>query len=158
MKLVTKLSPQIEGHEILKTALLKVLVLLNIIQCKLVYRVIRKSLRDFRPLRYSSRDGHAEGEHCQQRERHSKFLSYLTGARYVHPRWRGRCQSCSTQVPATRVATRVAGTNHILDISYFEFFRSGRFFNNLTALKIFKLCPELWKRYWHFVLMLPTDT
>jgi hypothetical protein len=24
---------------------------------------------------------------CQQRERHSKFLSYLTGARYVHPLW-----------------------------------------------------------------------
>jgi len=27
------------------------------------YRVIRKSLRDFRLLRYSSRDGHAEGDH-----------------------------------------------------------------------------------------------
>ena len=27
-----------------------------------LYRVIHKSLRDFRPLRYSSRDGHAEGE------------------------------------------------------------------------------------------------
>ena len=32
------------------------------------YRVIRKSLRDFRPLRYSSRDGHAEGE-CVNRGR-----------------------------------------------------------------------------------------
>ena len=30
------------------------------------YRVIRKSLRDFRPLRYSSRDGHAEGEHVNR--------------------------------------------------------------------------------------------
>jgi hypothetical protein len=68
------------------------------------YRVIHKSLRDFRPLRYSSRDGHAEWGACQQRERHSKFLSYLTGARYVDPWWRGRCQSCN-QVPATRVAT-----------------------------------------------------
>jgi hypothetical protein len=29
---------------------------------------------------------------CEQRERHSKFLSYLTGARYVHPWWGGRCQ------------------------------------------------------------------
>jgi hypothetical protein len=38
-------------------------------------------------------------------ERHSKFLSYLTGARYVHPWWRGRCQSCN-QVPATRVRGR----------------------------------------------------
>jgi hypothetical protein len=28
-----------------------------------LYRVIHKSLRDFRPLRYSSRDGHAEWEH-----------------------------------------------------------------------------------------------
>jgi len=27
------------------------------------YRVIHKSVRDFRPLRYSSRDGHAGGEH-----------------------------------------------------------------------------------------------
>jgi hypothetical protein len=30
------------------------------------YRVIRKSLRDFRPLRYRSRDGHAEGEHVNR--------------------------------------------------------------------------------------------
>jgi hypothetical protein len=30
---------------------------------QLIYRGIHKSLRDFRPLRYSSRDGHAEGEH-----------------------------------------------------------------------------------------------
>jgi hypothetical protein len=28
----------------------------------LIYRVIRKSLRDLRPLQYSSRDGHAEGQ------------------------------------------------------------------------------------------------
>ena len=30
------------------------------------YRVIHKSLRDFRPLQYSSRDGHAEGEHVNR--------------------------------------------------------------------------------------------
>ena len=30
------------------------------------YRVIRKSLRDFRSLRYSSRDGDAEGEHVNR--------------------------------------------------------------------------------------------
>jgi hypothetical protein len=35
-----------------------------------LYRVIRKSLRDFRPLRYSSQDGHAEGEHVN-RGRHT---------------------------------------------------------------------------------------
>ena len=35
-----------------------------------MYRIIHKSLRDFRPLRYSSRDGHAEGEHVnRERER-----------------------------------------------------------------------------------------
>jgi hypothetical protein len=39
---------------------------------------------------------------CQQRERHSKFLSYLTGARYVQPWWCGRSQSCN-QVPATHM-------------------------------------------------------
>jgi len=32
----------------------------------LVYRVIHNSFRDFRPLRYSSRDGHAEGEHINR--------------------------------------------------------------------------------------------
>jgi hypothetical protein len=31
-----------------------------------IYRVIHKSLRDFRPLRYSSRDGHAQGEHVNR--------------------------------------------------------------------------------------------
>ena len=31
-----------------------------------MYRVILKSLQDFRPLRYSSRDGHAEGEHVNR--------------------------------------------------------------------------------------------
>ena len=30
------------------------------------HRVIHKSLRDFRPLRHSSRDGHAEGEHVNR--------------------------------------------------------------------------------------------
>ena len=31
-----------------------------------LYRVIHKSLRKFRPLRYRSRDGHAEGEHVNR--------------------------------------------------------------------------------------------
>ena len=35
-----------------------------------IYRVILKSRRDFRPLRYSSWDGHAEGEHVN-RGRHT---------------------------------------------------------------------------------------
>ena len=74
------------------------------------YRVIRKSLRDFRPLRYSSRDGHAEGGHVNRRRDTPKFLSCLTGARYFHPWWRGKCQSCN-QVPATQVrCTCAAGT------------------------------------------------
>jgi hypothetical protein len=34
-----------------------------------------------------------------------QFLSYLTGARYVHPWWRGRCQSCN-QVPAIHGKSR----------------------------------------------------
>jgi hypothetical protein len=32
----------------------------------LIYRVIHKSLRDFRPLRYSSRDDHVEGVHVNR--------------------------------------------------------------------------------------------
>jgi hypothetical protein len=31
-----------------------------------IYRVIHKSLPDFRPLRYNNRDGHAEGEHVNR--------------------------------------------------------------------------------------------
>jgi hypothetical protein len=42
----------------------------SLIEGKSYYRVIHKSLRDFRPLRYSSRDGHAEGEHVN-RGRHT---------------------------------------------------------------------------------------
>ena len=36
------------------------------VHLKHTYRIIRTSLRDFRPLRYSSRDGHAEGEHVNR--------------------------------------------------------------------------------------------
>ena len=52
---------------------------------------------------------------CQQRERHSKFLSYLTGPPYVHPWWRGRCQSCN-QLPAAHVA-RVCKVGQIWSVS-----------------------------------------
>jgi hypothetical protein len=31
-----------------------------------IYRVMLKTFRDFRPLRYSSRDGHAEGRHVNR--------------------------------------------------------------------------------------------
>jgi hypothetical protein len=41
------------------------------------YRVIHKSLRDFRPLRYSSRDGHAEGEHVNRRRETPSFCPTL---------------------------------------------------------------------------------
>jgi hypothetical protein len=33
------------------------------LHCYFLHRVIRKSFRDLRPLRYGSRDGHAEGGH-----------------------------------------------------------------------------------------------
>ena len=55
----------------------------------------------FRTRLRNNQDRHGRKEHIN---RLSKFLSYLTGARYVHPWWHGRCQSC-IQVPATRVAT-----------------------------------------------------
>jgi hypothetical protein len=40
----------------------KLAIIFNTLQ----YRVIHKSLRDFRPLQYSRRDGHAEGEHVNR--------------------------------------------------------------------------------------------
>jgi len=42
-----------------------------------VYRVIRKSLRDFRPLRYSNRDSHAEGEHVNRGSETPSFCPTL---------------------------------------------------------------------------------
>ena len=44
---------------------------------KLKYRVIHKSLRDFRPLRYTSRDGHAEGEHVNRKRDTPSFCPTL---------------------------------------------------------------------------------
>jgi hypothetical protein len=42
-----------------------------------IYRVIHKYLRDFRPLRYSSRDGHAEGDHVNRGRDTSGFCPTL---------------------------------------------------------------------------------
>jgi len=56
-----RLSPEtcrVKPLRRIKTQLLHLVGLISL----LLYRVIRKSLRDIRPLRYSSRDGHAEGE------------------------------------------------------------------------------------------------
>ena len=41
------------------------------------YRVIHKSLRDFRPLRYGSRDGHVQGEHVNRRRDTPSFCPIL---------------------------------------------------------------------------------
>ena len=57
------------------------------------YRVIHKSLRDFQLLRYSSRDGHAEGEHVNRGRDTPSFcstlqvfdMSTLSGAADVKP-------------------------------------------------------------------------
>jgi hypothetical protein len=42
-----------------------------------IYRVIRKSLRDFRPLRYCSRNGHAEWEHFNSARDTPLFCPHL---------------------------------------------------------------------------------
>jgi len=42
-----------------------------------IYRVMHKSLRDFRPLRYSSRDGHTEGEHVNRGRDTPNFCTTL---------------------------------------------------------------------------------
>ena len=54
--------------------------------CVYIYRVIHKSLRDFRPLRYSSRNGHAEEEHINRGRDTPNF-----------------CATLPLQVPATHV-------------------------------------------------------
>ena len=60
-----------------------------------IYSVIRKSLRDFRPLRYSSRDGQAEGKHVNRGRETPSFcptlqvlgMSNLGDARDVQRVW-----------------------------------------------------------------------
>jgi len=52
------------------------------INCR--YRVIRKTLRDFRPLRYRSRDGPVEGEHVNRGTDTPSFCSTLQ-VLDVHP-------------------------------------------------------------------------
>jgi hypothetical protein len=42
-----------------------------------LYRIIHKSLQDVRPLRYSSRDGHAEGEHVNRGRDTASFCPTL---------------------------------------------------------------------------------
>jgi hypothetical protein len=42
-----------------------------------MYRVIRKSLRDFLPLEYRSLDGYAEGEHVNRRRDIPSFCPTL---------------------------------------------------------------------------------
>jgi len=42
-----------------------------------MHRVIHKSVRDFRPLRYSSRDGHAKGKHVNRRRETPSFCPTL---------------------------------------------------------------------------------
>ena len=44
---------------------------------RVLYRVIHTSLRDFRPLRYSIRDGHAEGEHVNRGRDTPRFCPTL---------------------------------------------------------------------------------
>ena len=46
--------------------LMRHIVLASVVCPAVQYRLIRKSRRDFRPLRYSSRDGYAEGEHVNR--------------------------------------------------------------------------------------------
>jgi hypothetical protein len=42
-----------------------------------IYRIIHKYLRNFRPLRYSSRDGNAEGEHVNGGRGTPNFYPHL---------------------------------------------------------------------------------
>jgi hypothetical protein len=66
-----------------------------------LYRDFHKSLRDFRPLRYSSRDGHAEGEHVNRGRDTPSFCPTLKVL--------DMCTLGDVQ-DVKPVATRVAGT------------------------------------------------
>ena len=65
-KPVNKLRTAWKHLAIYSSYLLLLLFLLLLLIFILIYRAIHKSLRDFRPLRYCSRDGHAEGKHVNR--------------------------------------------------------------------------------------------
>ena len=52
-----------------------IIILAN--KCTLQYRVIHKSLRDFRPLQYSGRDGHAKEQHVNRGKDTASFCPTL---------------------------------------------------------------------------------
>jgi hypothetical protein len=54
-------------------------ILTRCLEC-IIIQVIHKSLRDFQPLRYSSRDGHAEGKHVNRGRDLSNFFFCVLGA------------------------------------------------------------------------------
>ena len=67
-----------------------------------LYRVINRLILEFRPLRYSSRDGHAEGEHVNRGTDTPSFcptLQVLDNSTFGDA---ARCRFCK-QVPATHV-------------------------------------------------------
>jgi len=66
---------------------------LILISINTLYKIIHKSFRKFRPLQYSSRDGHAEGEHVNRGRDTPNFcptlqvldMSTLADVAYVNP-------------------------------------------------------------------------
>ena len=68
-----------------------------------LYRVIRKSLQDFRPLQYSSRDGHAEEEHVNRGRDTPSLCPILQVLDMSNLGDAAKCQNCN-QVPATPIA------------------------------------------------------
>jgi hypothetical protein len=72
-----------------------------------IYRVIHKSLRDFRPLRYSSRNGHAEGVHVNRGRDTPSFCPTLQVLDMC------TLGDAADVNPATRFATREIGRAHV---------------------------------------------
>jgi hypothetical protein len=86
-----------------------------------IYRVIHKSLRDIRPLRYSSRDGHAEGEHVNRGRDSPSFcptlqvldMCTLGDAADVNPVIKVRCNACRRNL-ITGLTSAASPRVHIL--------------------------------------------
>ena len=79
----------------------------------ILYRVIPKSLRNFRPLRYSSRDGQAKGEHVN-RGRDTPIFCPTLQVLDMSTLGDGSCHPCN-HVPATQC--NVCGRNLITGLT-----------------------------------------
>ena len=114
------------------------------------YRVIHKSLQDFRPLRYSSRDSHAEAEHVNRGRDTSSFfpniqvldMPTLGDAADVNSLIKflpHTCNVCGVTIPAT-VPQRSEFLEGLMNYPIYILFMTLRFCFRFVFVALMEYC------------------